>query len=468
MYDSYGRGRPIPKSPWSQKRLHCIRKWAYLKNRIIPEFDPLNSYEEDVRCWALINKENLKEHCEKLLEALANPQMLKAAWCQICPEPLAWSKQSNTFWDDVGSWSYLQGLAGVLKKGIFDVGDYKKVKIPKFGKPGTRTIEVPPIDTRVVARSVVNVLTPILDPMFLPMNIGFRPKKTIYDGLAAAEAFVKQGRTHLVSCDIRDAFGQLPRKRCFQILRSKLYNSSVVNLIEALSIKTRKKGVPQGVATSPLLLNIYLDHLLDSWWKSKFPTDPLIRYADDLAVFCKNRTTATNLFAALKKQITTIGFELKESESTAVFDLNSGKAVEWLGFKLQFQDQRLEISISNSSWLKLDYAFADTRRFLDTKIEVETENQAIAIATGWLSQKSVGIEKDQLYSETDKIRELAAKHDFSLSDFTDEWADEIWATAHETWQKARRNIGDWVAGAYPYLDAGQEPSIERITFRFKA
>lgn len=451
MYNSYNVGWPIPATPWTQDKVHRYRKWAYLKNRIHPDFDPLGSYQDDVQNWALISKKNFREHCGKLLAALANPPMLKEAWCQICPEPLAGSKQSKTFWDDVGSWDSLRGLEEVLKKGIFDVGDYKKVTIPKFGKHGTRTIEVPPIDTRVVARSVVNVLTPILDPMFLPMNIGFRPKKTIYDGLAAAEAFVKQGRTHLVSCDIRDAFGQLPKKRCFQILRSKLDQSSVVNLIEALSIETRKKGVPQGVATSPLLLNVYLHHLLDSWWKSKFPTDPLIRYADDLAVFCKNRTTATNLFAALKKQIITIGFELKESESTAVSDLNSGKAVEWLGFKLQFQDQRLEISISNSSWLKLDYAFAETRRFLDTKIEVETENQAIAIATGWLSQKSVGIEKDQLYSETDKIRELAAKYDFSLSDLTYEWANEIWDTANQNWQRARRDIKDWVAGAYPLL-----------------
>lgn len=452
MYNSYGRGWPIPKSPWNQERLHRNRKMAYLNNRNISDFDPLNSYEEDVRDFALINKKNLREHCVKLLAALANPLMLKAAWCQISPKPFCIFKKSITDWDLLALWGSLRNLESQLKKGIFAVGDYKKVTIPKFGKSGTRTIEVPPIETRLVARSVVNVLTPILDPMFLPMNIGFRPKKTIYDGLAAAEAFVKQGRTHLVSCDIRDAFGQLPKERCFQILRSKVYQSSVVNLIEALSIKTRTKGVPQGVATSPLLLNVYLHHLLDSWWKSKFPTDPLIRYVDDLAVFCRNRTTATNLFAALKKQITTIGFELKESESTAVSDLNSGKVVEWLGFKLQFQDRRLKISLSESSWLKLEYEFANTRRFLNTKIEVEAENQAIAIATGWLSQKSVGIEKDQLYSETDKIRELAAKHNFSLSDFTYAWAEEIWGTAHENWQKARRNIGDWVAGAYPFSD----------------
>ena len=38
---------------------------------------------------------------------------------------------------------------------------------------------------------------------------------------------------------------------------------------------------------SPLLLNLYLHHLLDVRWRTLHPDSPLLRYADDLLLLCR-------------------------------------------------------------------------------------------------------------------------------------------------------------------------------------
>jgi retron-type reverse transcriptase len=52
-----------------------------------------------------------------------------------------------------------------------------------------------------------------------------------------------------------------------------------------------KKGTPQGGVISPLLANIYLNHL-DQFWTQKgyLKYAKLVRYADDFVVLCEKNT----------------------------------------------------------------------------------------------------------------------------------------------------------------------------------
>ena len=78
-------------------------------------------------------------------------------------------------------------------------------------------------------------------------------------------------------------------------------------LIEEVLGKDRKRGIPQGVAISPLAMNVYLDHFLDAWWVEKFPETCLVRYADDILIACPSCQSAIDAFNALDLRTRTIG-----------------------------------------------------------------------------------------------------------------------------------------------------------------
>jgi len=115
-------------------------------------------------------------------------------------------------------WELLREIQKRVLNGSFRRGKYKKHKIPKPGKTGFRTIEVPPDETRIVVRSLSNLLTPMLDPDFYDLSMGFRPRRSPAHCVMAASSLIKQGMHHMVACDIRDAFGTVPKKRLLQIL----------------------------------------------------------------------------------------------------------------------------------------------------------------------------------------------------------------------------------------------------------
>jgi len=58
-------------------------------------------------------------------------------------------------------WEWLRDIKKRVLDGSYRCGKYTKYKIPKPGKTGFRTIEVPLDETRIVARNLSNLLTPL-------------------------------------------------------------------------------------------------------------------------------------------------------------------------------------------------------------------------------------------------------------------------------------------------------------------
>ena len=259
----------------------------YLTNRS-EKANPLKSYALDVKGWAQTSVPNMREHCSRLLETAINPPMLGEAIKDIGRKKLIGDDlQSN---NPKGlPWYWLRELNKRVLSNEYRGGKYKKCRIPKPGKSGVRTIEVPGRDARVLARSLCNVLTPILDPHFYPLSIGFRPKRCPTHGLAAAKLLCSQNKLHVVTCDIQNAFGMIPKKRMLEILSSRLHQSNAMGLIEELLIPSRKKGIPQGISISPLCMNVYLDHWFDHWFTNMFPSRMMYLHSSDTYRFWQRR-----------------------------------------------------------------------------------------------------------------------------------------------------------------------------------
>ncbi len=420
---------------------HRYRQRDYLGNRS-EEVDPLESYRDDVENWARTAKARMHEHCQSLLNAVANPRMLSIAIDDIGRRRILGDDPYVSI-PNWYPWDWLRDIQKRILDGSFRRGKYTKYKIPKPGKTGFRTIEVPLDETRIVARNLSNLLTPLLDPDFYDLSMGFRPKRSPAHCVMAARSLIKQGMHHMVACDIRDAFGTVPKQRLLQILRSRLHQSPVMRLIEELLNRDRKRGIPQGLSISPICLNVYLDHLLDHWWVKNFPGTVLVRYADDLAIFCDTHESAVDCYAALGKRIETIGMQIKESQAEAVHDLTSGDRVNWVGFRVRWANGKMRVGLSESSWCKLEATLSEHKCKHDGG-ETLTGHDIASIGFQWLAQKALGVTKARVPDVAEQIRQLSGQCGLDMSHLTDEEALFAWQTGRKVAKRAQNEVAQWL------------------------
>src|SRR5947209_3911342 len=65
-------------------------------------------------------------------------------------------------------------------------------KEPKASGKGFRTLTIPDSADRAIERAVVQILQPVLDPLFLDTALGYRPGKGRIDALALVEYLAQQ------------------------------------------------------------------------------------------------------------------------------------------------------------------------------------------------------------------------------------------------------------------------------------
>jgi hypothetical protein len=166
----------------------------------------------------------------------------------------------------------------------------------------------------------------------------------------------------------------------------------------------------------------------------------LVRYADDLAVFCDTHESAVDCYAALRDRIETIGMQIKESQDEVIFDLSSGDHVNWIGFHLRWTNGKMRVQVSESSWCKLEDGLSG-RKY---KGEPLTEQALASIGFQWLAQKALGIREAQVPAAAEQIRQLADECDLDLSQFTDEEAQIAWQTGRSVAKRAQEDVSQWL------------------------
>lgn len=228
------------------------------------------------------------------------------------------------------------------------------------------------------------------------------------------------------------------RRSTGRFLAGHTASGSLDNLVRANP--TRKKGVPQGLSISPICLNVYLDRMLDNWWGKKFPETVLVRYADDIAIFCDTHESAVDCYVALQKRIETIGMKIKESQDEAIYDLSSGNHVDWVGFNLRCSNGEMRVRLSESSWYKLEAKLMEQKH----KGESITDFDVASIGFQWLIQKALGVREAEVLVSAKRIRKLADDCGLNMSKFTDEDALEAWQTGQIVAKRAQDDVSQWL------------------------
>ncbi len=186
----------------------------------------------------------------------------------------------------------------------------------------------------------------ILHHLIYKALYGYFDKKFIYDSYScrlykgthkAIYRFQDFGRkesknntktVYILKCDVKKFFANIDHKILKEILGRHIQDKDILNLLSNI-IDSFPQGLPLGNLTSQLLVNIYMNEF-DQYVKHKLKVKYYIRYADDFAIFSRDRNYLEKI---LKDMEDFLKLNLKlQLHPNKVFikTLNSG--VDFLGF----------------------------------------------------------------------------------------------------------------------------------------
>ena len=230
--------------------------------------------------------------------------------------------------DGQSAQEYAQHLEGNLKAlherakaGTYRAPAVRRVHLPK-GNGETRPIGIPTFEDKVLQRAVTMVLEAVYEQDFLPCSYGFRPGRNQHQCLEALrDAARKMAGGWVLEVDIRKFFDTIPRQRLLEVLRQRVQDGVILKLVakwlhagvmEGGSTTYPEAGTPQGGVISPLLANVYLHEVIDTWFeKDVLPRmhghSYLFRYADDAVMLFEKEEDARRVLEVLPKRLEKYG-----------------------------------------------------------------------------------------------------------------------------------------------------------------
>jgi len=375
-----------------------------------------------------------------LIKWISDSRVLREAWDFLAAKGDTAPGPNGHRYDDFDDnevWSLLKSIGQAIRNDTYRVGEEKEVNIPKDRADptrGTRPISLIDIEDRAVQRAVVEILQRLLDPLFGRSILGFRPGHGRLHALALAERMaIQEGRYVFLVEDIRDAFTRVPVNRLLDMLGIYIPSKEVLRLISRLLDTGKKHGIRQGGPLSPLLLNLFLHHVLDVPWQKAWATVPMIRVADDMLLLCKSQKEASRARAGLEALLGPANMRLKGTPEGAIHDLRKDVSVEWLGFEIGKGKQELKVEIADKAWSRLGEYLALAHETPDAPL------RAAATINGWIDQMGPCYPFVMRPQVCEALRALAAKQAFDEIPTRDAILSR-WRRAHQRWCDVRNEV----------------------------
>lgn len=89
-----------------------------------------------------------------------------------------------------------------LQEGSYKPSPVLRCTIPK-PNGGKRLLGIPTVMDRVIQQALLQILTPVFEPVFSEFSFGFRPGRSAHDAVRQMQQYVKEGYRIVVDLDIK-------------------------------------------------------------------------------------------------------------------------------------------------------------------------------------------------------------------------------------------------------------------------
>lgn len=193
-----------------------------------------------------------------------------------------------------------------LLSGKYQPQPVRVVEIPKPDGRGTRMLGIPTVMDRLIQQALLQVLTPIFDPIFSEGSFGFRPGRSTHGAVTRAREHIAAGFRWCCDMDLEKFFDRVNHDILMSRVARRVKDKRVLLLIRRFLqaglmvdgvVSPRIEGTPQGGPLSPLLSNVLLDEL-DKELESR--GHRFVRYADDCNVYVQSKAAGERVMASLE------------------------------------------------------------------------------------------------------------------------------------------------------------------------
>jgi len=231
----------------------------------------------------------------------------------------------------------LSDLLERFKSGRYRAPPVRRVHIPKGGTKKTRPIGIPTLEDKILQRAVLMVLEAVYEQDFLDCSYGFRPGRSAHQALEALwQGLMDIGGGWVIDLDIQDFFGSMERTHLNAFLDQRVRDGVIrralgkwmhAGVMEDGAIRYPERGSPQGGVISPLVSNLYLHEVLDTWFEHEVKPRLrgrafMVRFADDGLLAFEREDDARRVMDVLPKRFARFGLTL-HPEKTRLVDFRS-------------------------------------------------------------------------------------------------------------------------------------------------
>lgn len=226
----------------------------------------------------------------------------------------------------------LRDLITRAKSGTYRAPPVKRVYIPKNAKED-RPIGLPTVEDKILQRAVAMILEPIYEQEFLPFSFGFRPGRSPHQALdyLRTQCF-EQKVQWLLEVDLRKFFDTVDHAHMRELLGRRVQDGVIGRLVakwlhagvwEKGTVSYPEAGTPQGGVISPLLSNIYLHEVLDTWFvRDVQPACGgrtfMVRFADDFVMGFEREEDAHKVQRVIAKRFARFGLQINAQKTRLI------------------------------------------------------------------------------------------------------------------------------------------------------